>query len=861
MTSCAIATCLNTYRNSKERNVIFHRFPQKDLLLSKEWVQKCRRKDTINPKNARICSEHFTSSDYIDDMQNRLLGRPVRRKLKENAIPSKNLSSLISEDQITPRSERQKKRKVLQDAEERLRNLSPMKICQNVEDRIQCKNCDDIQAELNNLQIQLATTKSMLSNLKNEKRSFKLISQKLKRAVISKNLLAVEVRKLKRKLNIMNKENMQMRNLKKCLNGIFSETQINAILERKKIKWTSEDVSKCIVLRALSSKAYEFWREKVGLPLPSASTLKRWCSKFSCNPGILDDVLRLMRTNCENLSQMEKLCALSFDEIHIDSKLCYDTKLDQILGPFKKVQFVLARGLFSTWKQPVYFQFDQAMHKSLLFSIIEGIESTGVQVKAIVSDLGGSLTLWKELKISAENSSFSMPSNPTSKIWVFADMPHYIKLLRNHFLDKGLALGDGTIITTDIIKEILEKDNAEIKLCHKLKPQLLAVKGNGRQKVSFAKTLFSATTAKAILHFTQNRRVSDFFLMVDNFFDLMNSKVPEPLSDKPLKAAFGKEKFYSDQKDLLNKVKKEISEMRVIGKKTMLPFQKGMLISINSLIGLHEELKCANIEYILTTRLTQDALESLFSQIRGLGRFNDHPSPSEVIIRLKRLLLANKLPNLSNKINHCDSNDNSNAYLTSEMLQNAFNSEELLSSEISQEEQEISSEDFLNVPNFEWESEAEDSLNSLSENEENALAFIAGFVAYRMRVKHNDPSLGILTKNLLDEPIYSSWIKLLSAGGLTVPTPEWMETIREMEKVFRLIHGDSFQKSPGVTKNLISKLEARFPEINKSAIRLFSRIRTFIRIRHLNRTASLVSFRKAQQKAIKWKKSSVSKLN
>lgn len=82
---------------------------------------------------------------------------------------------------------------------------------------------------------------------------------------------------------------------------------------------------------------------------------------------------------------------------------------------------------------------------------------------------------------------------------------------------------------------------------------------------------------------------------------------------------------------------------------------------------LHEKLISDNIKCILTTCLTQ-ILESLFSQIRGLGCFNDHPSPSEVIIRLKKLLLANKLPTLTSKINHNDSTVKLESYLTGAML-------------------------------------------------------------------------------------------------------------------------------------------------------------------------------------------------
>lgn len=59
----------------------------------------------------------------------------------------------------------------------------------------------------------------------------------------------------------------------------------------------------------------------------------------------------------------------------------------------------------------------------------------------------------------------------------------------------------------------------------------------------------------------------------------------------------------------------------------MLPFQKAIVISINSLFGLHKVVKSFDAQYILTARLTQGALESLFSQVRGLGCFNDHPLP------------------------------------------------------------------------------------------------------------------------------------------------------------------------------------------------------------------------------------------
>lgn len=48
----------------------------------------------------------------------------------------------------------------------------------------------------------------------------------------------------------------------------------------------------------------------------------------------------------------------------------------------------------------------------------------------------------------------------------------------------------------------------------------------------------------------------------------------------------------------------------------------------------------------------------------------------------------------------------------------------------------------------------------------------------------------------------------------------------------------------------ISELKAHFPYIQKGAVRLFSRIQTFVRIRNLNRTALHVSSRETQQKTV-----------
>lgn len=62
--------------------------------------------------------------------------------------------------------------------------------------------------------------------------------------------------------------------------------------------------------------------------------------------GILTDVLMLLKNKGKSLSEMDKVTVISFDETYVTQKLCYDKKLEQVLGPFKCVQVLIARG---TW--------------------------------------------------------------------------------------------------------------------------------------------------------------------------------------------------------------------------------------------------------------------------------------------------------------------------------------------------------------------------------------------------------------------------------------------------------------------------------------------------------------------------------
>lgn len=73
------------------------------------------------------------------------------------------------------------------------------------------------------------------------------------------------------------------------------------------------------------------------------------------------------------------------------------------------------------------------------------------------------------------------------------------------------------------------------------------------------------------------------------------------------------------QNEILPRMDKFIISMRVYGKNALMQFQKGILMTNNSLRNLYEDLTFHyNIQYILTRHMNQDVLENFFSFMRAL---------------------------------------------------------------------------------------------------------------------------------------------------------------------------------------------------------------------------------------------------
>ena len=384
---------------------------------------------------------------------------------------------------------------------------------------------------------------------------------------------------------------------RKVLSRHFSSSQIDYILSGIPVtKWSDEDISRALTLHNLSPKAYRYLRDVCKFPFPCRSTLSRWVSKINVEPGVLQSVLTLLQQKATTMPEFERLCAISFDECSVSQEWSYDKKADVFHEAKSKVQCVMLRGLTNSWKQLVYYDFDKDMTKQILFDLIMRIEATGFQVVAMVNDLGPTnIKLWNSLGIDYERTSFTNPADAQREVHVFADAPHLIKLIRNNFLDHGFELSGGKFVSGGCVREIVCRSVSDLKPTHRLSEKHIAVTGHKRMNVRLAAQLLSETTAKALKFYGEKSHLkcknweatSNFILLADSWFDFFNSKLPVDLKCSRNGYSISLEK----QNQVLHEMIETATTMKVCGSNKRYQFQKGLVISSQSLMKLYDMVK------------------------------------------------------------------------------------------------------------------------------------------------------------------------------------------------------------------------------------------------------------------------------
>ena len=88
---------------------------------------------------------------------------------------------------------------------------------------------------------------------------------------------------------------------------------------------------------------------------------------MTCKAVVLSSVVGLLKEFLHELPGKDLLAVISCDEMSLKKQLVFDKGLDSAVGSHKQVQVFMIPGLVKSWKQIVYYDFNQAMNKHILF--------------------------------------------------------------------------------------------------------------------------------------------------------------------------------------------------------------------------------------------------------------------------------------------------------------------------------------------------------------------------------------------------------------------------------------------------------------------------------------------------------------
>lgn len=290
------------------------------------------------------------------------------------------------------------------------------------------------------------------------------------------------------------------------------------------------------------------------------------------------------------------------------------------------------------------------------------------------------------------------------------------------------------------------------------------------------------------------------------------------------------------------------SDILVVGRKSLLPFQKGILISNGSLLGLYNHIsERFSMTYVLSYRLNQDVLENFFSQIRAIGRTYDHPTPLEFKYRMKSQIISRNSQILSSGTNvELDRTENLDI-LTDVDVETEV--EKTISVDVFSQFAEDETEIVIVDDDIDFQeslASGSNSSSSYTNNNNNSstlkdfitdsgLEYVAGYLAYKGQ-RMGILNLGVLSSDndsrLSDTT--NTWVDYVSNGGLMKPLPLFFDEVRKMDKVFNEYHGETdLKRNRNVNKGLFELMKTQI-HLDPRIIGLFIRTRTFIRIRRLN---------------------------
>lgn len=382
------------------------------------------------------------------------------------------------------------------------------------------------------------------------------------------------------------------------------------------------------------------------------------------------------------MSEIDKSCGCVVDEMSTEEarEFCQTTK--QIVGnttlpvseqlASKAIVFMLV-GIQSRWKQVVAYHHTGSSiggkHlKDMIVALIRRAEGIGLKVYFCTSDSGSeNQKFWKDLGVNFTKGnvfndlSVPHPANDSRRMEIVPDPVHLFKnavhgWINNVFLTVPQWYVEEKHLKSNIVhREHLrmlvnyEKNN-QLHMSYSLSESDVCFENNvssvDKMKVCNATKYCNLTVSAALRVYaaeTGNKDVITTACYIEDlshWFSDINNRVQEHALDTS-------DDTYQEKINNLKKITHLVYDLKVGESGKWKPWKSGIVMSTNAILRIVERLSELGATKILTSRFSQDCLESLFSVARSKQR---RPTSLEFRRNLKNITLSqymSVIPNAS----------------------------------------------------------------------------------------------------------------------------------------------------------------------------------------------------------------------
>ncbi|KAJ8927465.1 hypothetical protein NQ314_020062 [Rhamnusium bicolor] len=223
----------------------------------------------------------------------------------------------------------------------------------------------------------------------------------------------------------------------------------------KSMRYTTQWVYECLLLRIKSKKCYEHLRKHKILILPSVDTLNRYIKKIKGAYGFDANLFKVLKTKSQTMEAQKRRSILLINEMRLSTSVVFNRQKLQVQGftnlgkytPKHQVNkradhalLLMFQPFQGKWVQTLACFLSKGCASSTLLHqiIIEAIkltEQAGFYIDAIVSDgASWNRSMWNKFGITADHVSCTHIADPLRKLWFISDFPHLIKCLRNFII-------------------------------------------------------------------------------------------------------------------------------------------------------------------------------------------------------------------------------------------------------------------------------------------------------------------------------------------------------------------------------------------------------------------------------------------